>query len=406
MEEEIFISASQINTWRECKRKWAWSRLDGVEGERNVYAEKGVVIHEMLEAWLKEAKPIDLDYVHTLSDETTFKPGPIAAAGLKHLPQPKTCGTERYISVQTEKVKYRGYIDFDDKNRSLPLVGDHKTTGDFKWAKTEDDLRKDPAATIYAAALIVEVEALTKKECNEVELNWIYYRTKGRPKSEKVSVVLTKAEVTRNFDDLDATALEIIEARQNIKSALELEPNPKACDSYGGCPYRQNCNLSTMDRMKAIMAQESLAQKMEKRKMATLAERMAARKAAAGPSTPPTKTAAEKPAAPAEATVAAGQINPPEGSTTRQETPPAPPTSTEAPKNLLKRPKASATAAAPAQAASSAALNGVVFTLYVDCVPTKFKNGVVVSINTKMPEGSAALAILEPLASEVVKALG
>jgi len=441
-----YISPSQIESWRLCRRKWAWNKIDKIQGLGNVAAEKGTIIHEVLEAWLKDGRAIDPDEVRTLSDGTMFKPGPIAAAGLKHLPMPKTCGTERFIHVKTQKAKYHGYIDWDLKG-DVPVVGDHKSTSDFKWAKTEDDLRKDPQATIYAAAIMAETGAV------QVELRWVYYQTKGAAKSKKVSLVVLKEDVERNFDELDVTALEINEARRTAKTALDLEPNVRACDNFGGCQYRENCNLSSTDRIKGLMAQESLAEKMEKRKhgietneketdMETLAEKMKRRAAESAGKTPaPVNGASASGGAEKMAGATLGKgINPPEGSTTREAVPLAlvPPAGEAvavppaARKNRLSRPAAVGatpagtlatgpvvpTSTAPVAGATTdasaragitviavAKLGMVPFTLYVNCVPSKFK-GLIMCVNTQTPEGVAALGVLESLATDVVRAIG
>jgi len=441
-----YVSASQIEAWRACKRKWAWPRLDKIKGAPKVAAEKGIVIHEILEAWLKDAKPIDIDLIHTLSDGTKFKPGPIAAAGLKHLPAPKTCGTERYIEVQTEVARYIGYIDFDEPDKEVPVVGDHKSTVDFKWAKTAEDLKKDPAANIYAAWLMTA----TKKDA--VELRWVYYRTRGAPGAHKVSLVLLKDEVEAVFDDLDVSAAEILEARRSKKSALELEANPKSCSAYDGCRYIPNCNLSTKDKIKALMSQESLADKMkikfqngiayteperqQEKNMTSLAEKMRAHKAAQVPVSAQTQAPAPAPAptpAPAPAptpaptqaveapavggvklslaeqmksrkqkaaTVPTG-INPPEGSTTREEI--AAPVEEAAQVELTEAavPKALRKKAGGAQAVPGGM---PVFTMYVDCVPSKIK-GVAICINTRSQEGMNALITLQDAATEVIRVL-
>jgi RecB family exonuclease len=432
LSEIAYISASQIETWRDCKRKWAWSKLDRIGEPQNIAAQKGKIVHAVLEAWLKEGKPIDPDMEAELADGSRFKPGPIAAAGLKHLPMPKTCGTERHIFVQTEKISYQGYIDFDEKDKEVPVVGDHKTTGDFKWAKTEEDLRKDPAATIYAAALMAE----TNKE--EVDLRWIYYSTRGAPRSKLVTLRLSREQVEKNFDDLDATGLEILEARSKYKTALELEPNLQACDRYGGCPFRENCNLSPLERMKGIMALETLQEKMRAR---------AAAKAAGGASNgatngvaPEAVVQAQAPAAVVEAqTPASGGLTLQEKMRARSAAVQSAKTAPEAPAEAQETQKAAPSAAggssiqermkarsaqagaakginppegpsekvaaqaAPAVQAKSATKGGLPpFTLFVDCVPSKV-SGVAVLLSTKDAAGKAALPALEQEAMTVVR---
>jgi len=47
------LSASQIQTFTECQRKWAWRVLDGVEEPPNKAAELGGQVHAELEKYLR-----------------------------------------------------------------------------------------------------------------------------------------------------------------------------------------------------------------------------------------------------------------------------------------------------------------------------------------------------------------
>ena len=75
------LSASQIETFSNCPRKWAWRYLEGVEDEPNKSAELGRAIHAELEKYLR-GESIDF----------TSETGYIAASGLEHLPKPGTPG--------------------------------------------------------------------------------------------------------------------------------------------------------------------------------------------------------------------------------------------------------------------------------------------------------------------------
>ncbi|KKN75955.1 hypothetical protein LCGC14_0375120 [marine sediment metagenome] len=262
--EGDFVSPSQIEVWLLCQRKWAFRYIAGIDAPSHPSAQKGTAVHTVLEQWLAYGTVIDLDATVEI-DGKPFKPGPIAAAMIKHLPHPGTCGTERHIFVRTPVAHYQGHIDWDVLKLEIPKIGDHKTTSNFKWAKTAEDLKKDPQANIYAAATMAETGA------DAVDLQWTYGRTVGKPVTKVVHLRLYRAEVERNFDELDETSAEILAAKAAGLPPLEHDFNANACEAYGGCFHRDTCNLSPTERLMAIMAKQTLAEKMAARKAALAA---------------------------------------------------------------------------------------------------------------------------------------
>lgn len=267
---EVVLSASQIDTWLLCERKWAWSYIEKIK-KSNVFATLGSEIHLILADWLEKGKSID----------TKSEIGKIVLPGLKHLPAPGTPGLEieKGFELQTAAAKYRGFKDmqFFDRALDIPVVADHKTTTDFKWAKTEDDLRTNTQAVIYAQ------DALKKYNAKEAELRWIYYRTRGAPGSHLVKLRVYGPQVSDEMAKIDETAKSIQQAYQEVKKATDLAPNPRACEAFGGCVYMELCNLSTSERMKALMAQETLADKLKKRNAEKNAEKNENASAVAAP---------------------------------------------------------------------------------------------------------------------------
>ena len=63
---------------------------------------------------------------------------------------------------------------------------------------------------------------------------------------------------------VDPTGRLIVLARSHDR-ALDLEPNLEACDRFGGCPYRENCKISGKERLRSLMATQSLKEQMEER---------------------------------------------------------------------------------------------------------------------------------------------
>jgi RecB family exonuclease len=260
-ENDIFLSASQIGTWNQCQRKWGFSYLDRIKTPSHPSAELGQRVHAVLEAWLKDGVPFDL----------STEEGQIASSGLQYLPLPGSAEVEAGFVVQTETAKYRGFIDARFQE-TLPVILDHKTTSDLRWAKTEETLRKDVQATLYAA------EAMLRTGSEAVELRWIYYTTRKPYKSRKVSLVVVKDEIEKNFDEIDAVAAQMLAAYRNHKSGAELPPSPMACGAYGGCPYLalKVCDLAPKDMLRAHLESDSqgrhstmsmsLADKLKERK--------------------------------------------------------------------------------------------------------------------------------------------
>lgn len=301
----VRTSASAIETFRMCQRKWAWAKIEKIAAPSNRFAALGTKVHGVLEAYLRHGVPPDL----------STREGRIAAAGLEYLPIPGTADIEDEFRLTTDVARYLGYKDmgywltdveidglhFDE----LRVVGDHKTTSDLKWAKTPDVLRTDVQAILYAA------DELIRRPIEHVGLDWIYYVTQeGKERARRVRLVVHREHVEQEFVKIEETAAEIGHVQRTVTRALDLPPTVSACAAYGGCPFEDHCNISPMERLKATMAQETLAEKMK---------RQAAERAAAngeGSATAP----ATAPATPA---ATAAPVNPPASSPPAGSTKPA-----------------------------------------------------------------------------------
>lgn len=282
-----WFSASQVSTYEDCKRKWAWAKVERLPTSSGPAAELGSAVHEQLELWLKEGKPLDL----------TSEAGKIGMEILYLLPAPCTPGmeVERLFGIEIGGHKLQGKKDFEILQRAdgVPIVGDHKTTGDFRWAKTADqcecghtgsahargacsvvlagdgteelcgcrgfvlrstDLSQDPQATLYAA------EAMYRAAATECEMHWNYSRTKGAKQSLPVlrdgqRPRLTREQITPRLDRTVQSCDEMTAILESGVRALDLPPNPDTCEKFGGCEFRGLCNLTQQERMHAIMTQ-------------------------------------------------------------------------------------------------------------------------------------------------------
>lgn len=250
------VSPSQINTARECWRKYGFDYIDKIESPPNVYAELGTEMHAHLEAWFKHGELPPLG----------TQAGDMARVALRAWPAPtRVDECEIHIGTETENAQYHGYQDIGHLHNKLHLrvVGDHKSCGDHKWAKTTEDLKKDPQAIVYAAA------AMVRHNVDRVICKWVYTTRGKKPAKKVVQLIMTQADVEAGFDSLDETAKDIYFVRsQPGLTGMDLPPNPHACGMYGGCGHIKRCNLTPKEKLKGYMAQQTLREKIEANKKA------------------------------------------------------------------------------------------------------------------------------------------
>jgi hypothetical protein len=263
-------SASQISTWDAgsggCQRQWGFRYLVGVSTPSTPAQMLGDEVDTgQLQPYLSKGRPFD----YTLGGGDSAA---IATTALEYLPRPQTGGLEvqKHFTIPAMTARradgsalfgYQGYLDLwhpEDGFSSIPgipipapdgtpVVIDFKTTSDLKWAKTPEQLRKDPQAMLYATWAMFSTGA------RSVDLQWIYMQTKGARRSKRSYLRVYGDDVAAFFPRLDRTAVEMFDARtasggktgeEAVDYVLSLEPNPSACESFGGCPNRHRCNLS------------------------------------------------------------------------------------------------------------------------------------------------------------------
>lgn len=235
------ISASMVSDFRDCKRKGAFSWLLHFPRKANAAAELGSRVHAVLEEYARHATPPDRN----------TREGNIARIMLKPLPPPGVGWPEQRFYLQHEGFVYTGFIDWP---YYMPEEGvtiiDHKTTSDLKWAKSVEQLAEDPQANIYAAA------AMTSFGVDAVNLLWNYGTTGSRPRNYPVRTRLHLPQVVEQFSSLKETAEEIVDLQQQRVDPFSLPANVDVCRKYGGCPFEDVCELSTTDKLRAMMSQD------------------------------------------------------------------------------------------------------------------------------------------------------
>lgn len=243
MVEPYFMSPSQMVEFRDgCKRKWGFRYILGYRETEGDSAKLGTEVHALLETYMNDK----------LAWDYTTRAGQVAALALPHLPTRGSISTESKFEMDSDTVGerpviWRGSRDLVIRTERLKVV-DYKTTGNFKWAKTEETLLTDPQAVVYSLATLRE----QTEHYHEVDLQWLYLSTKSR-KTLPVSTTLDRPHVETQFTILDGLAREAEVLQRTVTDPLTLEPNDRMCDAYGGCPHRSRCNFGPEERLKSTM---------------------------------------------------------------------------------------------------------------------------------------------------------
>ncbi len=262
----LSFSASQVDTFESCPRKWFYGSHLGIRYPQHPSAALGERVHGRLEKYLLGEEP----------DWSGYE-GEIAVSGIQHLPPPGTCiAVEKKdcaILIGGFRYVLRSDFVFLSPHHDRVIVGDHKTSSNIReYAKTPEILKEDFQALLYGYYW-------SYKEALPASALWVYYQT-GKTKARR-------SEAFRvDFDDSDWTKLEeraIDRASQMTRYrslpklpivANEIPGNREHCSAYGGCPYEGICGIKEeidgMEIMKEedeeameIISEEDLLSKLE-----------------------------------------------------------------------------------------------------------------------------------------------
>jgi hypothetical protein len=232
-------SPSQLETWLDCERKWGWRYIDGIKGESTPAAEWGTKAHEMLEKYLRDGTPLDFATDHDMASRV--------ATALEFLPDPGTALPEIVYAGEINGIRWSLRMDYLQTIGQSVWLGDHKTTGDIRYAKTEEQLRTDIQANVYAAVIFHYWPDIT-----QFSAQWEYIQRRGTKKTVPRSLVMYRPEVEQRFSEIEEIVRTIETKRQGVTTATQLPANPASCSKYGGCPYQHLCNLSPEEHLRSI----------------------------------------------------------------------------------------------------------------------------------------------------------
>lgn len=236
----------------------------------------GHAAHDILARYYDWHPPLALIDWHT-------RPGRVAVKGLDYLPDPSQGQffVEQELSMQWGGLFVRGFADLVHFDGESWVLYDYKTTYNFDYISTPDQLQNDAAACFYALAVMV-AEDLTELRCR-----WVYFLTdeEKEPDAQVVDFGITREHAIKVLEPYEQIALQTRELMR-LADVKAPQPNPTSCDDYNGCVYHHTrggpCKPPRATTSQLI-AKERLTQKlMQERKAAQLAKKQTTPKVAGG----------------------------------------------------------------------------------------------------------------------------
>lgn len=265
----------------------------------------GTAVHDILHAYFAQNvhtfEPLnDADraaYELDLATAWESRPGQIALSGLQLLPHPGNCIDVLLESPLTLDLSFctsdpepphlHGFLDLVATPDVVAATTgthlyDYKTTYDFKWCKTTEELQEDEQAAAYALNVMQWRDTREVKSPQSQHCTWVYFRTEGAPASEPVRFTVARAQA----EDRVGRMVELAGALRDlmhqlpvdhskadrIRLAVEQPQNPTACSAYGGCVYHKDkggpCSPAAPSLGVSYLTRAKVARVTEDRKQA------------------------------------------------------------------------------------------------------------------------------------------
>lgn len=129
-----------------------------------------------------------------------------------------------------------GLIDEPDTVEKI----DWKSTSDWQYAKTGPELLRTVQMPGYA-----EWGFRTWPTLKRARLSHVYFLTRGAPAAKKATILVSRDEVARSWECVEAVAGRMIQTARETR-AEAVEPNLQACRAYRGCPHQAYCPHAQM----------------------------------------------------------------------------------------------------------------------------------------------------------------
>lgn len=243
------FSATQIEAFKNCQRLWYFGSIEKDRRPPTPAQRRGSDIHKLLENYLYTGniQPHGQGYHRYIEWLVPHLPERTESLAIEQEIR-LDVETGLPLPINTGKLPpdmfIKGFIDLGVWSRLPPLIGDLKTTSDFRYAKTPAELRINTQLNIYTRWVLGIEPGLDKVKVG----HWYLKVSKTVPKttrSKKVLPVFTEITRTANQEcwERDLGVMREMEKAGYADSAQELPPNINHCPAYGGCQYKDRCGV-------------------------------------------------------------------------------------------------------------------------------------------------------------------
>lgn len=246
---DLRISASAIETFNDCKRKWWYGYVERIRGPKSPAAERGDKIHDLAERYLKgevdeeELEGEDAKWFRYLEPGLPFAPSPEEVAE-------GAWGVEDWVEEPCGPLNFVGKVDFYTKPLGArldpPVIGDWKTTSNkrWRWSKTPSQLWAFLQPRVYAYALHKDDPP------KSVDFQHVNLQSQGVPDAMEVwAEDVPWQEILDTWEEVTKVAEQMAAIATNNEEPTDVNPNTKACKKYGGCEYADMCPASPRNRV-------------------------------------------------------------------------------------------------------------------------------------------------------------
>lgn len=306
------VSASQVDTFRRCQRLWAFQKLAGIRTPASPSQARGTMIHAALEAYLRDGTLPD----DSLETDNGLRLRAIVNHVQGTLPAPgEGLLVEHPFNIPTFPggPDFQGFMDLVN-TRLLEAIDiwDHKTTSNFRYNKTPEELLENTQMMAYAYAAWNHLPEIPLRPVVRVGHHYISTNHKfGR--STQVWTDVPKEHAQEKWDGIlsDVTAMAALADGEDARALAQIpndtaradlakdvlvagmQGNPDACNAYGGCYFKDICpeanSFVSIGRLFQTTG-GNMTTSMDELK-ARLAARMGAPAADPAPASPPTAEA-------------------------------------------------------------------------------------------------------------------
>lgn len=235
-------SPSQVKTFDDCTLKWWRNKICPAEERPDTAAQaRGKRVHKLLEHWLEFCKQRG-EWIYEFPEIP-------AAWGLTKFEVDMAANARGWVAQTVDLAT--AHAEGEVRLKTLygtPIlmirdivcdrgVTDYKTTKDYKWVPSEEELRKDPQCVSYMRAWFEDTL------CSQGRYQHIYMNTTSGACMSPLKFTATKTENDDRWGILSDKVLAQKHYSQYLREDEVPHAKGAACNKFGGCEFRDTCHV-------------------------------------------------------------------------------------------------------------------------------------------------------------------